>query len=293
MSAIPPPVSLVVELLRQGNLLEVCGRAAARTGLGPAGYREDGAVLLADSASEWLPTRPPSGAARRPESAVREVHLLTPTEDRVRDLRARYPGAWLHGAAEEGLDREGARRLAEAGLDSLGVATGPAEEGAGPWETLLDLPLPLVASALYGPGTPPEALAARLERLAGVPGLAVLVWLPLHPGDLVEVPGQTTDGTDDALLLAVSRLVLPARVRVRSSWAAYGWKMAQFALALGVDEVAGWGLEEQRAWRGAHEPADLQAGPEPAARLGREEAQAGVIEARRQPREVRGCAWES
>lgn len=270
MIATPISLTRLESLLREGDLLALGARAASARVSRRAGHREDGAVLLVDSQGERLPTAPPAGSARRQASDVREVHLLPGA--RVGDLRQRHPGAWLHAA--EPLD----------GVDSLGIMTGPAEVAEGAWNRLLDLPVPKVAAALYGPQTPPEALAARLDRLRQVENLRAVVWLPVHPGDMLFLPDRTTDGTADTVLLAVTRLALPPQVRVRASWAAYGWKMGQFALTFGVDEVAGWGLEEELAWgRDA----------EPAAVVSRDEAEAGIVEALREPVEVRGCAWES
>ena len=276
MNAVPYAKTTLEAWLREGALLDLGARAGAARCSARAGIREDGAVLLADAAREWAPT----GAA----GAARELHLLDPSEDRVRELRRLHPDLWIHAEALPGLDPEGALRLARAGVDSLGVATGPAEVEEGPWCALLDLPLKLVACATYGPGTPPEALAARLERLGRASGLTTLVWLPYFPGDESFQPGHATDGLRDAVLVAASRLYLPGRVRLRSSWAAWGWKMGQFLLTCGADEVAGWGLEEERSWGREARPAAI---------LGRLEAEAGVREAGRVPVEVRGCAWES
>lgn len=270
MIATPLSLSRLTALLREGDLLDLGARAAAARVSSRAGYREDGAVLLVGPDGERLPTEPPSGSARRKASDVREVHLLP--GGGVGDLRDRYPGAWIHAAQPV------------EGIDSLGVMTGPAEVEEGDWNRLLELPVPKVAAALYGPQTPPEALAARLERLRSVANLRTVVWLPVHPGDMLFLPDRTTDGTADTVLLAATRLALPPGVRVRASWAAYGWKMGQFALTFGVDEVAGWGLEEELAWGRE---------PDPAAVVSREEAEAGIAEALREPVEVRGCAWES
>lgn len=270
MIATPFSVKDLEAFLRGGDVLDLGSRAARSRTSRRAGFREDGAVLLACPDGERLPTEPPAGAARRSPSEIREVHLLPGVA--AADLRARYPGAWIHGAE----DREG--------VDSLAVMTGLADAEGGDWEHLLERPLPKVAAALYGPQTSPEALAARLDRLRRAENLGTVVWLPAHPGDRLYLPDQTTDGTADAVLLAVTRLALGPRVRVRASWAAYGWRLAQVALTFGADEVAGWGLEEELSWGRALEPAAV---------VSREEAEAGIAEALREPVEVRGCAWES
>ena len=262
-------------LWRDATMLEL-GALVQATCLGAgAGFREDGAVLLADGQACWPPTHPPG--------TPRELHLQRSSPARVQALRKEHRDLWLHGAASGGLDPSGALALAQAGVDSLSVHSGPAEAGDGPWCSLLDLPLPVVVSATYGPATPGQAILDRLERVQASNAARCLVWLPVCPGGRVLRPDDT-DGIMDARLLALTRLALPARVRVRSSWSAFGWKMAQFLLTCGADEVAGRGLEEEQAW-----------GPgfAPAAVVGAEQARAGVLEAGRQPVEVRGCAWES
>lgn len=282
--AFSPSVTVIEAFLRDGDLLDLGARAAAARASTRAGYREDGAVRMADRSSEWTPGEAPEGPARKASARPRELHVLAPDEARLRELRRLHPDLWIHAAVPAGLDRDGALGLAAAGADSLLVATGSADAGEGSWAALLDLPLPVVASATYGPASSPEAVAARLDLLRRGAGLRCVVWLPDHPGDQVFVPGRTTDGTEDAILLAATRLALPRTVRVRASWAAYGWKMAQFALTFGIDEVAGWGLEEEAAWPGQASAAAV---------VTREEAEAGLVEAGREPVEVHGCAWES
>ncbi len=232
-------------------------------------------MLLADGQACWRPTQSPG--------TPRELHLQRSSPDRVQALRQENPDLWLHAAVSGEPGRSEALALAQAGVDSLSVHSGPAEAGDGPWCSLLEVPLPVVVSATYGPATTGEAILDRLERVQASSAARCLVWLPGCPGDRVLRPDDT-DGIMDARLLALTRLALPARMRVRSSWPAFGWKMAQFLLTCGADEVAGRGLEEEQAW-----------GPgfAPAAVVGAEQARAGVLEAGRQAVEVRGCAWES
>ena len=50
------------------------------------------------------------------------------------------------------------------------------------------------------------------------------------------------------MVVSVLRHFLPAEVRVRASWAALGWKVAQMALIHGADELAGWSVAESVAY---------------------------------------------
>ncbi len=275
MSAVPLAVDEIEALLEEGSLLELGARVGSPRLFTRAGYREDGAVLLADQGRIWNPV--PGGGIPR------ELHLLEPTESRVRDLKALHPGLWIHAGWPGAGDLPDLERLVRVGVESFSIHCGPSGSGEDPRWDLLEPGAPLVICATYGPTSTPRELARRLEGFRTVRALKCLAWLPESPGEGVH-RAEATDGLLDARLLAVSRLVLPAGVRVRASWAAFGWKMAQFLLACGADEVAGWGLEEERAWGGA------LALPCP---VGAREARAGVAEASRQPVEVRGCAWES
>ena len=104
--------------------------------------------------------------------------------------------------------------------------------------------------------------------------------MPASVGDLVLLSDLTTDGLRDISVLIRSRLCAPESARVRASWAALGWKMAQSSLAFGADQLAGWGLEEFLAYTQRLRPSST---------VGREEALAGVKEAGRTPQEVHSC----
>jgi len=231
-------------------------------------------VVLVDDAS---------GRRTGSTGPAREVHLVEAGAARARALRQEFPRLWLHAGVPRDLDPAGALDLASSGPDSLSLHAGAIEGGSGAWRRFLDLPLPLVVSATYGSDPPGEALVAFLQSLGTSPSLRGLVLLPGRPGGRGLGPGDT-DGVLDARLVALARLALPPRVRVRSSWAAFGWKMAQFLLTCGADEVAGGGLEESRAWGRGYEPAAVVAA---------EQARAGIREAGFEPVEVSGCAWES
>jgi 2-iminoacetate synthase ThiH len=72
------------------------------------------------------------------------------------------------------------------------------------------------------------------------------------------------------MVVSVLRHFLPAEVRVRASWAALGWKVAQMALVHGADELAGWSVAESVAYS-----ARVRA----AARVETDEVKCGVEEA--------------
>ncbi len=214
------------------------------------GFLEDEAVLLAMEEHH--------GERESP----RLVHLLGGDAGQI---RKRYPGVWVHG-------------LGEGDLDSLSYFSG--ELGQPP----LPAPQPdkpVVACFTYTPDFSAESLLQRLEFLRALPRLVSVVPLPALPGDRVPVRGVTTEGTDDAAVLAVTRIVLP-RVHVRSSWAAFGWKVAQVGLAFGADELAGWGAEEQQAYSSRTRPASV---------VDRQEVLLGIKEAMFEAVEVGRCDW--
>ncbi|MEW6277591.1 MAG: hypothetical protein AB1758_03130 [Candidatus Eremiobacterota bacterium] len=239
-------VSELEALVAEGDLLELGVRASrARTHDG-VGFLEDGAVLLARPGVE-LPERPPW---------PRMIHLASDSAEYLLELRARYPGVWVHGPA--GLP-----------VDSLALFTSrePQER------------LPEVATVLYDQES---SVLDDLERLARRPRLVGVVLLPAAVGDQVLVEGATTWGNRDVSLLAAARILLP-HCHVRASWGALGWKLAQPAVAFGADELAGWGLEEHLAYPRAR----------PASGVGRAEVEAGIREAGRIPVEVSRCDWAS
>ena len=236
--------------------------------------RADGSVLLLPTAPDW----------GKLEIRITEVHFHPRRDDslaqvlqRLRELRAQYPEARLHGFSPGWLTRHGFHVLPDlqsAGLDSFCWFTGelsePGAASAG-WEECAELPIPKVASFVYGPKPDIQALQERVEALAGA---HQIVPLPRAVGDLVVVPGATTDGTCDIEVLSRCRVLAGTDQRVRASWGALGFKLAQSSLAFGSDALAGWGLEEQLAYSGRMRPADL---------IGWDEARAGAVEAGMDP----------
>ena len=223
-------------------------------------YREDGAVALVVGEQETFP------------ETARCVHFHPAKDEgdpaaRLTKLKAR--GLPVHGLSPGWIGRHGVLPV-----DSLSVFTGslddrnePAAEG---WRKCLNLGLPYVATIVYGPRDNETQLA---ERLAHLHGAASVVLLPREAGDQL-LGEESTDGVQDARFLALARRSLPESVRVRASWAALGWKMAQATVAYGADELAGWGLEEVLTYGKKVRPA---------ATVRAEEARAGIEEAGREP----------
>lgn len=236
--------------------------------------RADGAVLLLPAAPDW----------GKLEIEVKEIHFH-PRKDQtvaevlaqLRELRAQHPSARLHGFSPGWLKRHGMQILPDlqaAGLDSLCWFTGDlTEDGAAAtgWEECADLPIARIASFVYGPEHSADLVVARVQKLSGA---EQIVPLPRAVGDLVVIAGATTEGTRDIEVLSRTRALAGCGQRVRASWGALGFKLAQSSLAFGPDALAGWGIEEQLAYSGRMRPADL---------IGWDEAWAGAREAGMEP----------
>ncbi|MFN8610300.1 MAG: hypothetical protein U0931_22375 [Vulcanimicrobiota bacterium] len=253
------------------NLFE-SGREARRKRHPRVWLRADGAVHLLPTAPDWgkLPLD------------VKEVHFHPRKDDtpdqvlrQVQELRARFPEARLHGLSPGWLHKHGLEILNQLRLDSLcwftGELTGPSGPAAQGWQECAALKLPKIASFVYGPEHSLEDLAKRLDQLRDADQI---VPLPRAVGDLVVIPGATTDGPWDIQVLSRSRVLAEPAQWVRASWGVFGFKLAQSSLAFGVDALGGWGLEEQLAYSGRMRPADL---------IGWEEARAGAREAGMEP----------
>jgi len=249
------------------NLFEIARQARASRNA-KVWIRPDGRVALA-------PMEGPS--LGRLTMDVQEVHVHPRRDDDALELMARlredFPNAKFHGFSPGWLARHGMDRLSQLGLDSLCWFTGelgqdgPASQG---WQELGEHEIPKIGVFLYGPEHSWQQVEDRVGQMSQARNLLQVVPLPRAVGDLVVIPGATTDGTQDIELLARCRRMLPSGVRVRASWAALGWKMAQSSLAFGCDALAGWGMEEQLAYSGRMRPADL---------VGEDEVLAGLREA--------------
>lgn len=139
--------------------------------------------------------------------------------------------------------------------------------------TSAELEQPVTAVLIYAPEVGPAALEQAVNALKEMPNLVGVVPLPAGAGDRIPLPGLTTGGSTDMMVISVLRYLLPAHVRVRSCWAALGWKVAQAALAYGADEIAGWTAAETLAYTGRVRAAS---------RVERQELNEGLDEARRQ-----------
>ena len=155
----------------------------------------------------------------------------------IKEARSEYPKAEISGYGP-----------APSEFDTVGVLLGLAgsefiaEAGEAPSSK------PVIAALQYSPDVSPEALESACQAAAQIPGLRSVVPLPLAAGDRIPLEGATTSGPTDVMVVSVLRHFLPAEVRVRASWAALGWKVAQMALIHGADELAGWSVAESVAY---------------------------------------------
>ncbi len=212
-----------------------------------------------------------AGGARRSKRKPTEHEILsvvvTPEADMgaddlealIAEARSDYPKAEIsgYGPVQSAFDVVGIL-LGQAGRDFKAAAE-PSTSGK-----------PVIAALLYGPEVQPEALESACRAAAAIPGLRSIVPLPLAAGDRIPLEGATTSGPTDVMVISVLRHFLPAEVRVRASWAALGWKVAQMALIHGADELAGWSVAESVAYS-----ARVRA----AARVETDEVKCGVEEA--------------
>lgn len=234
----------------------------------------DEETLLVGGASEAARLADRPKASGPPRAVMLTPDGLQATLESFRaqlhELRAAHPEVEVAGfgplsasAKErfEGLDR---------GVFNLGRA-GVTFEAASDGVELERLSMPLTAVLIYTPEVTPEAVQAAADAALGIPGLVSLVPLPAGAGDRIPLPGLTTGGSADALVISALRLLLPGTVRVRASWAALGWKVAQVMLAYGADEIAGWTAAESLAYTGRVRAAS---------RVERQELNEGLEEAR-------------
>lgn len=251
----------MASLIEKGDILELGFRASMERLHDEVAFLEDAALFLATREAPWPAVKP------------RVIHLLPDLEEdpdllrgRLKALREAFPGVWIHGGSPAWVARHGALE----GLDSLALFTSRPEPGE----------RPEVATIVYAQDTPVETILGDLHALEGRRRLVSCVLLPAGVGDQVLSPA-TTWGSRDMALLAAARLILP-RCHIRGSWGALGWKMAQAAIAFGVDEIACWGLEERLAYGTRFRTACT---------VEHEEAEAGIQEAGRIPRELSRCDW--
>lgn len=234
----------------------------------------DEETVLVGGASESarLSARPKPGASPRSVMLTPENPATTLEDFRLKleETRQTYPAIEIAGFGP--LSEAPADRLAH--LDMGVVMVGRAANSFEPvseFAQYRELTLPLTAVLVYTPDLGPEALQEAVASLRELPRLASVVPLPAGAGDRIPLPGLTTAGSTDAMVVSVLRLLLPPTVRVRASWAALGWKVAQVALAYGADELAGWTAAESLAYTGRVRAAS---------RVERQELNEGLEEAR-------------
>ncbi len=215
----------------------------------------DDEILLLGGASEAarLSARPKAGEDRPPLAVALTPQGKGQSLEEFRALlaetRTAHPGAELAGFGP--LEAPLSQRYE--GLDRAVVSAGKAADRFLPSEELASaatLSLPVTAVLVYSPDVSAEALESAVTALRALPNLVGVVPLPAGAGDRIPLPNLTTAGSTDAMVISVLRLLLPSVVRVRSSWAALGWKVAQVALAYGADEIAGWTAAETLAYSG-------------------------------------------
>ena len=260
------------------------GREAARGLSGQVNYREDGAVWMALGSSDPHPAGGKSEGPRFVHYHPLKDDSIETAQARVRELHARFPQAPVHGFSPAWFERQGAREVI--GLNSLcwftGSVDGPAESASSGWQKLADTEIAKVASFIYGPEVTREQVEARVGEILKGRNVTTIVPLPRGLGDRVLLAQATTDGILDVTVYAWTRIACARHdVRLRASWGALGWKMAQPCLSFGVDELAGWGLEEFLAYGPKARGSSV---------VGREEAEQGIREAGREPIGVTACA---
>jgi hypothetical protein len=235
----------------------------------------DEEVVLLGGASEA------ARLSKRPQEPPREVRCVTltpggrqqslPEFQQLLELaRGDHPGAELAGFGP--LQAPLLERYQ--GLDRAVILAGRLDcqfESAAELSACASLSLPLTAVLVYTPQVSPRALEQAVAGLGELASLVSVVPLPAGAGDRIPLAGLTTAGNIDAMVISALRLLLPTRVRVRASWAALGWKVAQVALAYGADELAGWTAAETLAYSGRVRAAS---------RVERQELNAGLAEAR-------------
>lgn len=276
-TAAPPWQELFTQ--QRHALLGQLARAARRTEV--RSLADEEIVLLGGAAeAARLSRRPTTKPARQALGVAITPDGPEQSLTRFRQLAAQarldYPRAELAGYGP--LEVEPAERFA--GLDRGVVMAGRLQASFEPDADLGQLglaKLPLTAVLVYSPEVRPLALEQAVAALTGMANLVGVVPLPAGAGDRIPLAGLTTAGNTDMMVISALRLLLPAHLRVRASWAALGWKVAQVGLAYGADELAGWTAAETLAYTGRVRAAS---------RVEREELDHGLAEAR-----VRDLGW--
>lgn len=139
-------------------------------------------------------------------------------------------------------------------LAGFTLFAGSVKEGFQLPQELSQLEIPLSLAFTYSPQTSFSQLESFLLTLQESKVERVIP-LPVSVGDKILIKNVTTDGDLDMRVLALTRLLLPQKI-VKSSWAAFGWKLGLIASAFGADELGGWSGEESLAYQPRLRPAD-------------------------------------
>lgn len=236
------PTELALWVRRQGRFASGPPRALA----------DDELLLLGGAGESGRSSRKPAEVGSPTCVALTPSTGQLPEEFQVslKEARERYPGAELCGFGPPGWSAAGGP-----GLDRLVVKIGLVEEtftSSEDWQIKLDSSpsVPFSAVLAYSPRVTSPALQEAVRALEGKPSPASVIPLPLSAGDRIPLQGLTTPGTTDMMVISALRYLLPPEVRVRASWGALGWKVAQLALLYGADELAGWTAAEACAYTG-------------------------------------------
>jgi hypothetical protein len=214
----------------------------------------DDQILLRGGASlaARLSKRPQPGDCRDPQCVI-----VTPEpgqssadfDDLLAATRAEFPGAELAGYGPSSWTPQ--KMAFDRFVMKLGVVS-EVYEVAEDFEQQLSVAhgVRVTGVLVYTPCVTPEALEEAVKAVEAAPQICSVVALPVGAGDRIPLPGLTTAGTTDMMVVSALRLLLPPNVGLRSSWAALGWKVAQLALLYGADELTGWTAAETRAYSG-------------------------------------------
>ena len=264
-------------------------QAHARLGLllQKQGLLENGRVVAALADDEVILSGAVESAARRTkratpqEQSITSVAVMPESNEeswesfrlRLTELREKHPDAELAGVGPS--NRDFCQRFV--GLDRAVFVAGHLGTR---FEEAPELELSrrsiegvasVTAVVVYTPEVSAKSIEEAARQLSRIPKLHSVVALPAGAGDRIPLKGVTTSGTSDVMVCAALRYLLPSEIRVRASWAALGWKVAQVALAYGADECAGWSSAEALVYSPRVRAA---------ARCEREELEAGLREAR-------------
>jgi len=243
------------QLFRQGDHIRLAlavRESGAFTGREIRALADDRICLLGGAReAARLSKRPAKKDELEPHCVV-----VTPVEGQSRAdylstlsaAREEFPQCELAGFGPAGWSDENSH------LDRLVLKLGEAGDGfqeeSGWKERLGESAAPKTLVLVYSPAVTAGAIHRAAELASQVESLCSVVALPKGAGDRIPLPGLTTSGATDQMVVSALRLLLPSHIRVRASWAALGWKVAQLSLLYGADELAGWTAAETAVYTG-------------------------------------------